>query len=302
MFKRNSTVCFLGDSITSNGRWIYEIYDHFKDANLKFFNCGKSGIGVFHTIERIDEGCFIHCPDYIVIMLGMNDVNRGLYSPNCTLPDVEEQKKATLEAYKINMTNLVHICQNFGAEVILCTPTAYDESDKWEEENCCCNSGLARCSDIIRELAAEKALKLIDFHTPMTKLIGKDIYTNPDRTHPNSHGEHIMAQIFLKEIGKINSVSYEGKYEFGKELGELFDISNILRGIAFVELADEISNALEKGLSVEERKKIILEKYEMHEDKTQYVPRMYKIYIDSIDFKIDYRALYVKKMRNFLNS
>ncbi len=302
MFKKNSTVCFLGDSITSNGRWIYEIYDHFKEDKLKFFNCGKSGIGVFHTIECIDEGCLIHCPDYVVIMLGMNDVNRGLYSPSCTLPDKEELKKTTLEAYRQNMTKLYEVCESFGAEVILCTPTAYDESDGFEEENLCCNFGLLKCSEIVGDLAKEKGCKLIDFFTPMSKLIGNDTYTNPDRTHPNSHGEHIMAQIFLKEIGKIDEMNFEGKYEFEKELQEVFEISNILRGIAFTELGSEISSALSKQLTVEARKEIVRQKYEASEDKTLYVPRMYKIYLDSIDYKIDYQALYIKKMRDFLNS
>lgn len=300
MFKKNSAVCFLGDSITSNGRWIYEIYDHFKADKLKIFNCGKSGIGVLETIKRIDEGCFIHCPDYIIIMLGMNDVNRGLYAPDCAQPDVEEQKEIALDGYRENMKNLCEICESFGAEVILCTPTAYDESDAWEEKNLCCNIGLAKCSEIVRELAQEKGMKFIDFHTPMSKLIGKDIFTNPDRVHPNSHGEHIMAQIFLREIGKIDEVSYEGKYEFSKELNELFEISNILRGIAYTELNAEISSPLSKGLTVEVRKEIIRQKYEAHEDKTLYVPRMNKVYVDSIDYKTDYQALYIKKMREYL--
>ena len=302
MFRKNSTICFLGDSITSNGKWIYEIYDRFKADNLKIFNCGRSGMTALEAIRRISETCFVYSPDYIVVMFGMNDINRRAYADSFASPDKEEIKAAALADYSKNIRRLYDICENFGAEIILCSPTAYDESQSFDEENMRCNSGLEKCTEIVKSLAAEKGCKFIDFHTPMSKLIGNDIYTNPDRVHPNSHGEHIMAQLFLKEVGKIDTMDFEGKYEFGKELQELFDISCILRGMAFTELHSDISNALDKRLDICSRKEIIRKKYESEKDKTMYVPRMYKIYIDSIDYKADYEKLYIDKMIAFLNS
>lgn len=302
MFRKNSTVCFLGDSITSNGGWIYEIYNYFKADRLKIFNCGRSGAGVAEMTRCINEECFIHSPDYIVIMLGMNDVNSRVYAPSYTLPDKEELQKAALCEYRENMQKLYAVCENYGAEIILCSTTAYDDKGDLEDENRMCNGGLSKIAEIVRNLAKEKGCKFIDFHTPMTNLSGKEIFTDSDRTHPNAHGNHIMAQIFLSAIGKIEKADFSGEYTYSKELRELFDISDVLRGIAFTERSQELTDALEKRLSIEDRKAIIRQKYEAEEDKSMYVPRMYKIYIDSIDYKADYEKLYIKKMMDFLNA
>lgn len=67
----------------------------------------------------------------------------------------------------------------------------------------------------------------------------------------------ISAQIFLKETGKIDTVDFEGKYEFGKEVQELFDISNMPRKIAFTERSADISDAPNKKLDIEVRKEIV---------------------------------------------
>ncbi len=301
MFEKNSTVCFLGDSITSNGEWIYEIYDHFKDERLKIFNCGKSGAGVLEMTTTY-ENCFRHNPDYIIIMLGMNDINRNMYAPDCTLADKEEIKAAALSDYDKNLRRLYDVCKDFCKEVILCSPTAYDDVSNLAEESKMCNCGLQKCTELVKKIAEDKECRFIDFNTPMTALLGKDIFTDEDRIHPNLHGRHIMAQIFLKAVGKIDEVDFEGEYKLENELGELFEVSEILRGIAFSEREADISKALDKRMEVSNRKEIIRKKYEAEKDKEAYVPRMYKIYMENIDYKVDYEALYMEKMIAFLNS
>ena len=44
MFKDYDVVCFFGDSITSNGLWLAEIYQYLrKKYKIKCYNCGVSG-------------------------------------------------------------------------------------------------------------------------------------------------------------------------------------------------------------------------------------------------------------------
>lgn len=319
MFEKNSTVCFLGDSVTAGGMWIYEVYSHFKHDRIKFFDCGRSGIAIPESTKSIYSDCLSHSPNTVVIMFGMNDINPYLY-----LKDGNNgERKERLDAFKENLDNMIDIVKAFGCEVLLCTPTAYDDvsacrtgesasSDKSDgydisktipifEENRRCNCGLKVASDIVKELGKKHNLSVVDFHTPMTALLGKDIITNPDRTHPNPHGAHIMAQIFLKAIGKIDETDFEGTFTLSTALSELFEIKEILRGISFTELLREISNPLSNKLTVEARKEIVRNIYEKFDDKTQYVPRMYKIYLDSIDYKADYEDLYIKKMVDFWN-
>lgn len=300
MFNRNSTVGFLGDSITASGRWIYEIYDYLKADRLRIFNCARSGMSAGEAVRRIIDTCFVYNPNYVVVMYGMNDIGRTFYSDSCTLPDKEQRKADAIEIYAENMHRLYDICENFGAEIILCSPTAYDTSDSLASENLNCDVGLDKCTEIVKSLAEEKGCRFIDFHTPMKELVGRDIYTNPDRVHPNPHGEHIMAQIFLKELGIIDKMNFDGSYKFGKELQELFDVSNILRGIAFVERSEDISNALDKKLDLVARKNIIKAKYEAEADKNGWFAYVYKLYIDTIDYKEDYQKLYIEKMLAFL--
>lgn len=319
MFEKNSTVCFLGDSITAGGRWIYEVYSYFKNDRIKFFDCGRSGIAIPESTKSLYADCLSHTPDTVVIMFGMNDINTYLYLKDGN----DDERKERLDAFKNNLDNMIDIIKDFGCEILLCTPTTYDdvskcriESEKTSEnadgydisqtipifeENRRCNCGLKIAADIVKELGKKHGLSVVDFHTPMTALLGKDIITNPDRTHPNPHGAHIMAQIFLKAIGKISETDFEGTFTFSPALSELFDIKEILRGISFTELLGDISKPLSNKLTVEARKEIVGKMYEKFEDKEQYIPQMYKIYTDTIDYKSEYEELYIKKMVEFWN-
>jgi hypothetical protein len=111
-----------------------------------------------------------------------------------------------------------------------------------------------------------------------------------------------MAQIFLEAVGKVEKPDLTGEFEFKGALRELFDISDILRGIAYIERNLNIAEPLEKGLTVEARKDFARKRYELEENKELYVGRMFKIYYECIDYKSDYEKLYIKKMIDFLNS
>jgi lysophospholipase L1-like esterase len=306
MFRKNSSACFLGDSITAAGSWVYEIYDNFKKDGIKVFNCGRAGAGVEEMTRCIYEEAFIHCPDYIVIMLGMNDVCISAYAPSYKESDKKERIMTALTRYEANIRKLYAVCEDFGCEAILCSPTAYynDETqiDPKRYENCDCNAGLSEMTKFLSAFAREKNCKFIDFHTPMTNLIGKELFTDLDRIHPNAHGHHIMAEIFLQAIGRKTEVDFSGEFEFKGALRELFDISDILRGIAYIERNLNIAEPLEKGLTVEARKDFARKRYELEENKELYVGRMFKIYYECIDYKSDYEKLYIKKMIDFLNS
>ena len=306
MFRKNSSVCFLGDSITANGTWVYEIYDHIKDDKIKVFNCGRAGAGTAEMANCIYEEAFVHCPDYVVIMLGMNDVDVRAYSPSYNEPDKSERRASMLARYEESIRKLYYLCESFGCEVILCSPTAYDNSDKPVDSKWVSisdrNPGLSEMTEFLFAFAREKGCRFIDFHTPMYNLVGKEIFTDPDRIHPNDHGHHIMAQIFLNAIGKTESPDFIGAYEFSPALRELFDVSDVLRGIAYIERNLNIAEPLQKGLSVEARKEFAKKRYEQEENKELFVGRMFKIYYESIDYKADYEKLYIKKMIDFLNS
>ena len=77
--KKRDRICFLGDSITSNGLWIAEIFDFFvknyPELEVGMYNCGVGStcgyqVGFKNRMYREWLNFF---PAYTVIAFGMND-------------------------------------------------------------------------------------------------------------------------------------------------------------------------------------------------------------------------------------
>lgn len=81
LFKDNDRVCFIGNSITMNGKFhnYIELFyaTRFPDRKIEFYNCGISGDVSGGMLERMDSDILIHKPTWSVLMVGMNDINSG---------------------------------------------------------------------------------------------------------------------------------------------------------------------------------------------------------------------------------
>ena len=210
--RKGSTICFFGDSITEAGLWESEIFsffaENYSEKLIKIYNCGSGGDSVTAALDRVYGDCLAFSPSYVSVMFGMNDVGREYYASD----DAENLKMrdAAFEKYKKNMTSLVKIIASSGAELILCTPTRYDDFDKTSDVPIdSVNDGLARCAEFVRELAEKYNCILVDFHKEMLQFtnLPKRII-NDDRVHPNAYGNHLMAQVFLKTLGLIDKIDY----------------------------------------------------------------------------------------------
>ena len=81
MFQDGDVLCFLGDSITANGRWMAEVYQNLREKyGVKCYNCGVSGGMTEFALFYLDSQCLVHSPDYVVMMFGINDIYRELYT------------------------------------------------------------------------------------------------------------------------------------------------------------------------------------------------------------------------------
>ena len=68
-FTKDSTVCFLGDSITANGGWIRRIYDYYRlerKIPCRLYNCGVPGDRAEHALWRLEETVFCYEPTDVV--------------------------------------------------------------------------------------------------------------------------------------------------------------------------------------------------------------------------------------------
>lgn len=211
-FKDGETVCFLGDSITAGGRYQTLIANYyltrFPDRTIRFVNAGRSGDSAGGSLGRLKEDVLDKKPTSVVVMFGMNDVNRGAYVANPDEKKRAAQQKA-LDGYKLNMEKVVVRIRAEAGEpkLLLVTPSPFDQTVVLKKENNQpgCNDGLGRCAASVRDLAAKNNATVVDFHGPMSALNREQQKTNPtwtivggDRVHPGAPGQLMMAWLFLK--------------------------------------------------------------------------------------------------------
>ena len=212
LFKDGETVCFFGDSITHGGRFHSYIYDYyltrFPDRTVRFVNAGVSGDSAGGAQGRLADDVAANKPAAVVVMFGMNDVGRGNY-----VAEPNEQQRAAqrqaLERYRANMERLTARLRAEAGEprLLFVTPSPFDQTGVNDRNNNQpgCNDGLARCAEIVRELAAQNKGTVVDFHAPMTafnleRQRSDPSFTiiGPDRVHPGAPGHLMMAWLFLK--------------------------------------------------------------------------------------------------------
>ncbi|MBQ8397712.1 MAG: SGNH/GDSL hydrolase family protein [Clostridia bacterium] len=227
------TICFFGDSITRRGLWLGEIIEHVYPAGIRVYNCGVSGDNATAAIDRLWCDCLSRTPDTVVMMFGMNDVGRDLYADTAVGKEAERIRR--IERYKASIRTLAGHIRTVGAELILCTPTPYNDAAPCAGGENHTNNGLAACADFIRAYAVEIGVKCVDFFAAMRPMLGRDAFHYPDLVHPDPHGQHIMAQIFMREMGWIDTIDLVGTYTFTAPNQARFTVEQKLREIYFIE-------------------------------------------------------------------
>ncbi len=205
------TVCFLGDSITHGGTFIKELAQLYLDSETEmgryeFYNCGISGDTAGNAIRRLEDDVLSYNPDIVMIMFGMNDISQPLYVKAEYNDSIEAQRQAKLEQYKNNMRTIVDTLLENDVEVILCTPTPYDDVTNTVND---CNAGLEKCAEIVRELADFYDLDLVDHYKNMYPLRSTKYWGATDPIHPNALGHHVMAQSIMYDLGYIDEMDFE---------------------------------------------------------------------------------------------
>ena len=220
LFHKGDRVCFVGNSITSNGEFYHNIMlyyvTRFPDQPVTFFNCGISGDVCSGVLKRMDEDILSHHPTHAVIKLGMNDVMRGLYSIYPTTnADTLAKRAEAISTYKVRLDSIINIFLSRGIKVILQKPTNYDQTGKQKVvNNYGVNDALKLCADYIQSLADKYKVPVVDYWTILhdinVEVQKKDstaTIIGPDRVHPGSAGHLIMAYQFLKTTNAPQYVS-----------------------------------------------------------------------------------------------
>lgn len=204
-FPDNSKVCFVGDSFIAQNFFLPNIIDfynsNFRNANIKFVNCGTAGGTAGFALEHFQEDVLIHNPTHVVVFFGINDSNRWLLG----YPKGQERYdslKQSFQNYKKNLEKLCKEIKSNNIELILCTPAPYAEYDESEIDSL--KGGYALMSEYanyVRQLSKEQGIPLFDFHVHMAELMQTESVFNADHVHPTEKGYYYMAKYFLEFQG-----------------------------------------------------------------------------------------------------
>lgn len=203
-FDRNARVCFIGDSITHHNGHVSRIAAYYKthlsEAKVRIWNNGVSGGTARFANLILDSDVCPVAPTHAVILLGVNDSERGLLATND--PARDAKLDMALTRYRTEMIRLCERLKRIGCAIILCTPVPYAEFQHTAQAPLPGGNALIfRYAECVRALARALDCPLVDFHARMSELYLNEPLYGDDHVHPNERGHYRMAEYFLRAQG-----------------------------------------------------------------------------------------------------
>ena len=216
-FEKDARVVFLGDSITANGLFIAKIFDYYRtnfpERKVKMYNFGVPGDSAAGCIRMHRHELLLELqPTEIVLMFGMNDINRTYYQDDRRYdPEFQKCAQNTKEKHTERMKEIVAFLRAQNLPVTLCSSTPYDEISTVPTENLIgCQKALTDIYNADLEALSPLTLKgTVNFAQVMNQLLIElkkqelPSFIGPDRVHPNELGHDLMARIFLHAQGLL---------------------------------------------------------------------------------------------------
>lgn len=216
-------IVWAGDSITHQCKYTQYVenflYTRFPDKRLRFFNAGIKGDSAKDLLDRFDEDVAFFEPDWVTVLLGMNDGRYRGYDA------------ANFELYQKDMSRALDRFEKIGANALILSPSMFDHSQynlrnqeddfrfKRTNPHPEYNAKLAFYGGWLRSVAVERDLSYVDFWGAMNDLTAQfrqeeETFTFlPDSIHPNPSGMAVMAErmvaFFAGERGLASRVSIE---------------------------------------------------------------------------------------------
>ncbi|MBQ7178792.1 MAG: SGNH/GDSL hydrolase family protein, partial [Victivallales bacterium] len=227
-FAKGERVVFLGDSITMGGGYVFhlQLFEELRHpgAGAVLINAGVSGDSTNEGCKRWGYDVMPMNPERVFVMFGVNDV--GITSYKTANPDEIEQgkRRECLDKYADNQRRLADMIQKEGKRLVLMTPPGYDQYGDVRAENMieANEPGLADCAEIVRSLASERKLGLVEIHAPYTAMLKAHPELHlcgEDRVHPQNVGHLLIAVLILESMGEdglVAEVTIEARRQSGK--------------------------------------------------------------------------------------
>jgi len=203
--KSGDRVVFYGDSITEQR--LYTSYveafvlTRYPKLSVDFFPCGIGGDATWggwtgSSEDRVKRDLKPRKPTVITIMLGMND---GGYVP------FDPKIFAVFQEWYGKLLGWMHDAAP-NARYTLIGSSPYDDIGHPDTQFKGYNKTVVRFAEYVKELAAERKFRFVDFNRPVQHLVetvlaatpAKAPEVLPDGIHPGPNGHLIMAQQLLQ--------------------------------------------------------------------------------------------------------
>lgn len=203
MIKANSTILFQGDSITDadrsrvldsklgNGYPAFvktRLDKEYGELKIKVLNRGISGNRAIDLVNRWQSDCIALQPDYVSILIGVNDTWRR-YDSNDPTTDADFKAR-----YRMIIEDTL---KNTSAQIVLLNSYLLDVNEnitRMREDLCGKQAATA-------ELAKEYKTKYLDLDAVFKAALKDNVepaYFSQDGVHPSPAGHALIAEEWLK--------------------------------------------------------------------------------------------------------
>lgn len=206
----NSKLVMIGDSVTDCnrakpiGEGLFDaegtgyvrfvnglLTSTYPEKRIRVINMGTSGNTVRDLDARWQTDVLDLKPDWLSIMIGINDVWRQFDSP------LQTEGHVYLKEYEATLEKLVKTTLPGLKGMVLMTPY-FIEPDK----NDAMRAMMDRYGEVVKKIASKYNTLLVDTQKAFDELL-KNCYSGSiawDRVHPNATGHMLLANAFLKAV------------------------------------------------------------------------------------------------------
>jgi len=199
---------FLGDSITHQCLYTQYVetyfYTRYPERRIHFYNAGVSGDKAADALLRFCQDVSKRDPDYVSILLGMND---GTY---------QHFSHEIFKTYENGMNEILDLIDGLGAKAIPMGPSYFDSRalnpkvarwiQKRDESRQYYNPLLAFYGAWLQEQSLLRGLNFVDMNGPLSEITQDQRRKDPeftlvkDAVHPDSPGQVVMAVSMLNDV------------------------------------------------------------------------------------------------------
>ncbi len=206
IFQSKQVHLFMGDSITDVNRREPNcnplgqgyplltaglVAAKYPKLGLRFLNRGISGNTVVDLAARWETDVLAHKPDWLSVLIGINDVHRFLEN--------REDEGVRPETFASTYRHVLEITrEKIGTQFILLEPFYIHPDTEHPVRKL-----LGEYQEIVRELAGDFSAIFIPAQAEFDALLQKQdmSYWTDDSVHPNAAGHGVLARLFLEAIG-----------------------------------------------------------------------------------------------------